>query len=204
MPVILRPAAFRIFPKAATKGVFKYRIDQLYLWQHTLKFGADINHVNSQAISLGDETGTYNFGSVFSYSGNTLSRYRHNFGTAVDVANTYYGVFFNDEMRPWSNVTFSYGVRYEAETAVDDNNNFGPRLGIAWDPFKKGKGVVRFGAGVFYNRVLLRTVGDFIQNSNASLQSFDANTITTVNNARINVLAQLALDFPNAYPNVEA
>ena len=67
--------------------------------------------------------------------------------------------------RPVSNVTLSYGVRYERETAVADNNNFGPRLGIAWDPFKKGKGVIRFGAGIFYNRVLLRTVGDSIQNT---------------------------------------
>lgn len=174
------------------------------LGKHSFKFGADINHVNSQEIALGDATGTYNFGSVFAYSGNTLSRYRQNFGTATDVENTYYGVFFNDEIRPSSNLTVSYGLRYEAETAVSDNNNFGPRLGIAWDPFKKGKGVVRFGAGIFYNRVLLRTVGDFIQNDLGSLQSFDSGTITTVNNARANVLAQLALDFPNGYPTLDA
>ena len=172
--------------------------------KHSLKFGVDVNHVDSRAIALGDATGTYNFNSVFNYSGNTLSRYRHNFGSATDVTNTYYGVFFNDEMRPWSNVTFSYGLRYEAETAISDNNNFGPRLGIAWDPFKKGKGVIRFGAGVFYNRVLLRTVGDFIQNDLGSLQSFDSNSISTVNNARANVLAQIALDFPNGYSSLDA
>ena len=76
-------------------------------------------------------------------------------------------------------MTLSYGVRYGRETAVDDNNNFGPRLGIAWDPFKKGKGVIRFGAGIFYNRVLLRTVGDSIQNTGGDLVSFDSNTIGT-------------------------
>lgn len=174
------------------------------LGSHSLKFGVDVNHVNSQQIALGDATGTYNFGSVFDYSRNALSRYRHNFGSATDVKNTYYGVYFNDEMRPSSNLTISYGLRYEAETAVDDDNNFGPRLGIAWDPFKKGKGVVRFGAGIFYNRVLLRTVGDFIQNDLGGLQAFDSNTITTVNSARNNVLAQIALDFPNGYPSVDA
>ena len=156
-------------------------VDQrkMVIGSHTLKFGVDVNHVNSQVVALGDATGTYNFNSVFNYSNNTLSRYRHNFGTATDVTNTYWGIFANDEFKPVSNLTISFGLRYEKETAVEDDNNFGPRLGIAWDPAKKGKDVVRFGAGIFYNRVLLRTVGDFIQNDLGGLQAFDTNTITT-------------------------
>jgi hypothetical protein len=169
------------------------------LGSHTLKGGFDIQNVNSKAIALGDATGTYNFGSVLSFQNNVLSRYRQNFGTASDVKNTYWGAFVNDEMRVGSNLTISYGARYEKETAIDDSNNIGPRLGIAWDPFKKGKGVIRFGAGIFYNRVLLRTVGDFVQNSLGSLIAFDSNTITTTNNARANVLARLALQFPSGY-----
>lgn len=171
---------------------------------HTLKFGFDVNHVDSEVVALSDATGTYNFGSVFNYSGNTLSRYRQNFGTATDVTNTYWGVFGNDELRPIPNMTVSFGLRYERETAIEDNNNFGPRLGIAWDPFKKGRDVVRFGAGIFYNRVLLRTIGDFIQNDLGGLQAFDSNSITTINNARNNVLAQIALDFPNGYADPAA
>lgn len=175
---------------------------------HTLKMGIDVQDVNSKAVALGDATGTYNFGSVLNYSNNVLSRYRHNFGTATDVTNTYWGLFINDEFRLNSNLTLSYGVRYERETAISDNNNIGPRVGIAWDPFGKkrgaGKTVVRFGAGIFYNRVLLRTVGDFIQNQLGSLASFDSNTIPTTNNSRANVLAQIATSFPNAYPSVEA
>ena len=171
---------------------------------HTLKGGLDLQRVNSQAISLADATGTFNFNSVLTYQNNTLSRYRQNFGTASDVTNTYWGAFINDEFRFRSNFTLSYGVRYEKETAVTDNNNFGPRLGIAWDPFKKGKGVIRFGAGIFYNRVLLRTVGDFLQNSNGNLFQFDTNNIGTGagDTRRISVLANIAQQFPNGYSSV--
>jgi len=34
------------------------------------------------------------------------------------------------------------------------NYNFGPQLGIAWDPLKNGRTVFRFGAGVFYDTSL--------------------------------------------------
>jgi hypothetical protein len=172
---------------------------------HTFKGGFDTQRVDSQVLGLGDATGTFNFGSVLNYQNNVLSRYRQNFGTAQDVQNTYFGVFVNDEFKPVSNMTVSYGVRYERETAVSDNNNFGPRLGIAWDPFKKGKGVIRFGAGIFYNRVLLRTVADSIQNQNSSLVSFDSNTILTTGTGdrRSPILAAIAQRFPNSYASVD-
>ncbi|MBA2621127.1 MAG: carboxypeptidase regulatory-like domain-containing protein, partial [Acidobacteria bacterium] len=174
------------------------------LGSHTLKGGVDIQNVNSQAISLSDATGTFNFGSVLNYQNNVLSRYRQNFGTDVTVKNTYYGMFFNDEFRPVSNLTISYGLRYERETAISDNNNFGPRIGIAYDPFKKGKGVIRFGAGIFYNRALLRTVGDFIQNSSGDLFRFDTNNIGTsgTDPRRIAVLGKIAQQFPSGYSSV--
>lgn len=173
---------------------------------HTLKGGFDLQNVDSEAISLGEATGTFNFGSVLNYQQNVLSRYRQNFGTASDVKNTYYGIFLNDEFRPFSNVTLSYGLRYERETAISDDNNVGPRLGVAWDPFKDGKGVIRFGAGLFYNRVLLRTVGDFIQNASGSLFQFDSNNIGTSGtvNRRDRVLATVAQQFPNGFSSVQA
>jgi hypothetical protein len=176
--------------------------------RHTVKVGFDIQYVNSKTLVLGDATGTFNFSSVLNYSNNTVTRYRQNFGTATDVTNTYWGVFFNDEMRLRSNLTLSYGLRYERETAVSDNNNFGPRFAVAWDPFKKGRFVIRYGAAVVYNRVLLRTIGDFIQNRLGSVASFDSNTIPTSTgtgtlNPRSQILAVIAQRFPNGFSSAD-
>jgi hypothetical protein len=173
--------------------------------RHTMKFGFDVMNVRSKAIGLGDATGTFNFTGMLNFQNNVLSRFRQNFGTRSDVVNTYTGIFFNDEMKLKSNVTMSYGLRYERETAVSDNDNWGPRFGIAWDPFKKGKGVVRFGAGIFYNRVLLRTVADSIQNAGGNLVSFDTNTIGTsaTDPRRTAILAAIAANFPNSFAAVE-
>lgn len=191
------------FPQNRRETRYQIQDSLTYLvGRHSLKFGFDIMGVRSKAIGLGDATGTFNFTGVLNFQNNVLSQYRQNFGTASSVTNTYTGVFFNDEMKLRSNLTMSFGLRYEKETAVGDNNNFGPRFGIAWDPFKKGKGVVRFGAGIFYNRVLLRTVADSIQNTGGNLVSFDTNLIPNLisgDNRRANTLAAIAASFPNSF-----
>src|SRR5206468_7700618 len=120
-----------------------------------------------------------NFGSVLNYTQDAVTRFRLNFGTSQDVINRYTGVFFNDQLRAGPGVTLSLGLRYERESAVNDTNNLGPRLGLAWSPSKRHKTVLRLGAGMFYNRALLRTVGDSIQNSALTQVTFDSNTIGT-------------------------
>jgi hypothetical protein len=174
---------------------------------HTMKTGFDVMSVRSKAIGLGDASGTFNFNSLLIFQNNVLSRYRQNFGTATDVKNTYVGVFINDEIKPLQNLTVSVGMRYERETAVEDNDNWGPRVGVAWDPTRDGKGVVRFGAGIFYNRVLLRTVADSIQNTAGNLVSFDTNLIPALvatDNRRRDILAAIAANFPAAFISVDA
>jgi hypothetical protein len=167
--------------------------------------GFDAQNVDSEVIGLGDATGTFNFNSVLNFNNNNVTRFRQNFGTASDVTNSYWGFFLNDEMRALPNLTVSFGLRFERETAVNDESNFGPRIGIAWDPFTKGNGVIRFGAGIFYNRVLLRTVADSIQNAGGNLVEFDSNTIGTGSTdvRRVPILAAIAANFPNSYASVD-
>ncbi len=142
---------------------------------HTLKLGFDLQGIDSDFLDLQDATGTFNFISVRNFLDNNVGRYRRNFGRQTGQNNTYYGLFAQDEWRLRPNVTLSLGLRFEKETIIDDNNNFGPRVAVAYSPFKSGKGVIRIGAGIFYNRVLLRTFDD--ANLTESRQSYDTNRL---------------------------
>ncbi|HEX9962115.1 MAG TPA: TonB-dependent receptor, partial [Pyrinomonadaceae bacterium] len=129
---------------------------------HSLKLGGDLQSVDSTYIDLTDASGTYNFatpvtsttvpqcrtsatavvqGGVNAFLANCVVRYRHNFFTDSTQKNTYYGMFLQDDWRATSNLTMSFGARYERETIIDDKNNWSPRFAVAWDPFKKGTGV---------------------------------------------------------------
>lgn len=55
--------------------------------------------------------------------------------------------------------------RFGRSVSPSDKNNFSPRVGLAWDPFKDGKTVVRAGYGFYYDQVL---VGIFETNSFAN------------------------------------
>jgi hypothetical protein len=143
---------------------------------HSLKFGGDVQRIRSTFIDLTDASGTFTFSSAGDFLASTPSRYRQNFQTQSTQHNTYAGFFIQDEFRLRPNLTLSYGVRYENESIIRDRNNFGPRLALAYDPFRSGKTVIRAGAGIFYNRALLRTIDDFTLG--AQQLFFDTNDLT--------------------------
>jgi hypothetical protein len=89
--------------------------------------------------------------------------------------------FLQDDWRLRAGLTLNVGLRYEYEllplpqqpnlaldeafgatgaTSVfpEDRNNFGPRVGVAWEPFGEGRGIVRVGYGLFYGRLPGATV----------------------------------------------
>ena len=167
---------------------------------HSLKFGGDIQRIKSTFIDLSDATGTWDFDSAGDFLANTPSRYRQNFLTTSTQYNTYIGIFAQDEWRLKPNLTFSYGVRWEDENILRDLNNFGPRIAFAYDPFKSGKTVIRGGAGIFYNRVLLRTIDDFTFGNQQLFLDTDALTdpVTTkvLTNAQRRAFIAANLRFP--------
>jgi len=105
------------------------------------------------------------------------------FGAAAfDIATTDYAGFIQDNWKATPRLTLELGLRYDYESLPSpqsnltqaagtfvpyaglnnhpsDRNNFGPRIGFAWDAFGKGTTVLRGGFGMYYGRILNGTVG---------------------------------------------
>jgi hypothetical protein len=116
---------------------------------------------------------------VQAYGAGIPSNFIQGVGNPHDAfSNTTVGGFIQDSWRIKSNLTMNYGVRYDAEftpqfAAINglakqgqdflgitqgiprDFNNFAPRVGISWDPFKDGKTKISANYGLFYDHPLL-------------------------------------------------
>jgi len=94
------------------------------------------------------------------------------------------GLYIADTWKMFPNFTVNLGLRYDRDTGRTDsdlpglpflnnllpnypnlgapipnpNLNFGPSLGIAWDPWKTGKTVIRAGIGLYYENVIWNNV----------------------------------------------
>jgi hypothetical protein len=91
------------------------------------------------------------------------------------------GWYLGDNWKIKSNFTLAVGLRYDRDTGRTDsdlgadptinaafpgmgnkvnqpNLNFAPQIGVAWDPMKNGKTVIRAGAGLYYENVIFNNV----------------------------------------------
>ena len=119
----------------------------LQLGRHSLKFGGD--YVRQHVRDVGyQEFGTY----TYAASGALV-----NFQQQLGVQDLRYGQsraagFVQDDWRVNRQLTLNLGLRYDYQSIIDDYNNFGPRIGFAYDLEGTGDTVIRGGAGMYYDQ----------------------------------------------------
>jgi len=172
-------------------GVVYHFLDTLSLIRgdHSLKFGADVRLNRRSAESFTQDTLT--FFSTNDFRTNApfvIARGGH---PELNFANENFSFFVQDDWKAHPRLSLNLGLRYEVSTVSRekdgllqnfdlatlsytapgeklhnvDKNNFGPRVGFAFDVFGNQKTVLRGGYGIFYNRELPASFGSPHANS---------------------------------------
>ena len=113
------------------------------------------------------------FGLFIQDSWQILPRLTVNAGLRWD----FYGVFMEgfNGISTYNPNSTGFGLTPQTQPYPNDLSNFGPRVSVAWDPFGKGKTVVRAGLGIFYDTFSFDYfLGQLYENTNNGGPAYNA------------------------------
>lgn len=140
--------------------------------RHTFMFGGEIRRAYNNNIAF--NIGSLTYSSIANFLADSANAFTVQLGSGNDkILQPAYDVFAQDSFKVKSNLTLNFGLRYAwnatpsesigrftnfdpltgnlvpaGQPYQQNNLNFQPRVGFAWDPFKDGKTSVRGGYAI--------------------------------------------------------
>jgi len=117
---------------------------------HSMRVGALLEGGRYRSSEVSNYLGTFTFASLADFQAGLPSAYTRRLGDpTIRYTNLQLGLYAQDDYRLAKSLLLSYGVRYEAQTLIPDQNNFSPRVSLSWSPLKSGRTTIRSGFGMF-------------------------------------------------------
>ncbi|HJP94084.1 MAG TPA: TonB-dependent receptor [Pyrinomonadaceae bacterium] len=199
---------------------------------HSFKFGGEGRRFYNNNFTL--DTGSFTFANVNSFIAGNANAFSVTLGDRSSaIIQNALGFYVQDNYKVRPNVTLELGLRYDwnmtpserfdrfvvfdpatrslvrVGSGIDDvyhqnNKNFQPRVGIAWDPFKDNKTSVRAAYAILADQPVTNVVTPLTSNPPLATPLTFSGAITFANAAAAAGLAGLAPnnvspDFDNAY-----
>ncbi len=135
----------------------------IQLKKNFIRTGGRLRTTAETLTSNAGSNGTLSYASLNDYIAGNVNLYRQ---TVVNQATVHarltdIGLYYEDDWKIRPNLTFTYGLRYEAQTVINSAHDFVPRLQVSYgiprhsgDPIT----VLHAGFGLFYDRFDLADV----------------------------------------------
>jgi hypothetical protein len=186
---------------------------------HLMRVGGNFSRVADTLDNLFQEAGAYSYNNRVDFisdyalrnlgTARNYSAFNQGIGPTAFKFHTYdYDGFIQDNWHPNARTTLNLGLRYDYQQLPEpqipnpllaatgnfpkDKNNFGPRLGAAYDLSGRGSSVIRGGYGIFYGRIINSTISNAITNVGSQSGQIQLQFLPT---------AADAPTYPNILPN---
>lgn len=190
--------------------------------RHSFKAGGEINRAYDVIDNPAQFNGVFTYTNALNFGRDLLdptrraySSFQQNFGlTGVNFATVDYAGFIQDQWRLTSKLTINYGLRWdfqqlpspqypnpavpETTSLHADTNNYGPRVGVAYDITGRGRTVLRGGYGMYYARTPNQTIQNAL--SQTGLTDPARNTVALT----LQPTDPLAPTYPTVLPSIPA